>query len=370
MKYFKIVLIVAVLLSIINANAQTTVIDSIFHEGVWRNYRVFLPSNFSTAASLPLVFNFHGYGSNALEQELYSGFNTIAEAENVVVCHPNGINNSWNVITRSPDDIGFVDTMITILNNQYNINLNRVYSTGLSNGGFLSNFLACELSNKIAAIAPVAGTNVSTIQADCHPSRKVPVLHIHGDADMIVLYDGASSYASVADLMDLWKTNNGCTTTDTFLLPDISTTDFSRAERITWHNCDSNRQVIHYRIIDGGHTWPGAAIPIGVTNQDMIASQVIWDFFNQYALNPGIDEVINRNQVKVEQNPFQDIISIRFPNFSKSTIQLFTIEGKLVHSGYYSGETININSDHFKPGTYFLRVYFDNLIETTRLVKM
>ena len=120
--------IISLVFGIINLSftrAQTNSVDSIFYEGLWINYRLFLPAGFNTSTQYPLVFNLHGYGSNAYEQKIYSGFDVIADTAKVVVCYPNGINKSWNAFDRSPDDAGIIDTLITLLHSDYNINLNQ-----------------------------------------------------------------------------------------------------------------------------------------------------------------------------------------------------------------------------------------------------
>jgi polyhydroxybutyrate depolymerase len=358
------------LLNSLFAKAQTTVIDSIIHDGVWRNYRIFLPTGFNTATPLPLVFNLHGYTSNAIQQEAYSGFDSVADTAHVVMCYPNGLNNSWNVIGGTVDDVGFIDTLITLLHNQYNINLNRVYSTGLSNGGFMSNLLGCVLADRFAAIAPVAGSNVIAVQASCSPSRHMPILYIHGTADPVVNYNGDVGYSSAADLMDLWANIDGCTQiTDTVPFADISPNDGCTAERITWHGCEGNNQVIHIRIIDGGHTWPGASFTIGVTNQDFIASKVIWDFFNQYTLNTGIDNIESGNRINAFPNPFYSSTEIEIPFQAKSHVNIYSPDGRLIESSQHTGSIIQLNEEGLAPGIYFLNVSYENFSETIRILK-
>ena len=352
--------------------AQTTIRDSILYEGLWRNYRLFLPNGFNVNTQRPLVFNLHGYGSNALEQEIYSGFDAIADTADVIVCYPNGLNNSWNAFDRVPDDVGFIDSLITLLHNEYNVNLNRIYSTGMSNGGFMSNYLACELTNRFAAIAPVAGTNSVLVQASCSPSRNIPVLHIHGTADATVLYEGSTLYSSANDLMTLWSNVNGCSSnTDTVLLSDISLTDNCRAQKITWHDCNNSTQLIHYRIIDGGHTWPGSPILIGTTNQDINASGIIWNFFNQFSLTLSTENFESESDpIKISQNPFSSFIDIDLKSSSPSIINIYSSDGKLIHSAEYSENKIHLEDDHLNPGLYFLHIFQNNLSKTFKIVKI
>jgi polyhydroxybutyrate depolymerase len=340
----------------LSAFSQTTVIDSFQYGGQWRNYRLFIPSGYAIGTSLPLVFNFHGYGSNAIEQELYTQFDIVADTGNFLVCYPNGINNSWNIIGGTPDDAGFTNTLIDIFHSEYNINLNRVYATGLSNGGFFSNYLACFMSDKIAAIAPVAGTNIVTIQNSCNPGRLVPILYIHGTADGTVDYNGTVAYVSASTLLNFWANHNGCDNIpDTSKVTNISTTDLCTAEVIRWPDCDSNKQVVHYRIINGGHTWPGAPVNIGVTNNDFNASGVIWNFFNQYSLLSGVNE-IRKSTVTVFPNPFTTEINVELDPAKQYSIQLFTAEGRQIMSYEKVKEKILINGKNLAAGYYFLKL--------------
>ncbi len=336
--------------------------------GVWRNYRLFIPSAYTSGTNFPLVFNFHGYTSTALEQQLYSQFDDVADTGNFFVCYPNGLNNSWNIVGGPPDDPGFTDTLITIFHSAYNINLNRVYATGLSNGGFFSNLLACQMSDKIAAIAPVAGTNVNLIQNSCNPGRMVPVLYIHGTADAVVDYNGTAGYVSVADLMQLWSNHNGCDMmTDTVSVPNISLTDQCTAEIISWRNCDSSKQVIHYRVIGGGHSWPGAPVNINVTNQDFNASGVIWNFFNQFSLATAVTE-IEREKIKCYPNPFTDEINIELPQV-RSTVMLYSADGRMIQKEQNASGKIKWAANEIPHGIYYLRITNENSVYTIPVIR-
>jgi len=350
--------------------SQSTIVDSVEFRGSLRNYRLYIPSAYQPHASLPLVFNFHGLGSNALQQEVYSQFSTVAEPAGAFVCYPNGISNGWNITGSNSPDIAFVDTLITLLHDAYSINLNRVYATGLSNGGFLSNLLACSLAHRIAAIAPVAGTNIDAVQQNCSSGRMMPILYIHGDADGVVAYNGIPGYASTEELMGLWSARASCPgLTDTTLIPDYSLTDLSTVEKITWLDCDSNIQVIHYKILGGGHTWPGAPIAIGVTNQDINASQVIMDFFSQFTLNPAVDEIDDRLIVTLFPNPFSDNLEIQLPTSQHSSVSVFNCEGRLVFNNSYSDEKITLHPE-MPDGLYLISISQGGQYFSSRIVKI
>jgi polyhydroxybutyrate depolymerase len=146
------------------AQSQTLVVDSIFTGGIYRNYRLYIPAIYTGASARPLIINMHGYTSNAIQQQLYSNFGPIADTANFLMVYPNGTSSGgsqfWNagISPLGVNDISFLSNLIDSLKAQYNIDLNRVYSTGMSNGGFMSHTLACELSNRITAIASVTGS--------------------------------------------------------------------------------------------------------------------------------------------------------------------------------------------------------------------
>lgn len=115
-------------------------------------------------------------------------------------------------------------------------------------------------------------------------------MEIHGTADPIVPYSASSFTESISDIMDFWVSYNNCdtdaTTTD---VADIDNTDGCTAEHSIWTNGDNGVAVELYKIIDGEHSWPGAFFPNGITNQDIDASEKIWEFFNQYDINGAVE---------------------------------------------------------------------------------
>ncbi len=221
-------------------------VDSIYHQGGYRTFIVHLPAGYNPSVSYPLILNFHGYGSNALEQELYSGMDAIADTAKFIVVYPQGINNAWNLATGAPDDIDFAAVLIDSLRQMYSIDSGCVYSTGLSNGAFLSFNLACYHADKFAAVAPVAGNMASLQQAVCFPSKGMPVLEIHGTADAIVSYNGSTGIPTVPQTIDWWVTKNACNPTPVITsLPDINTTDGCTVQKYTYSNGMDNSEVIH-----------------------------------------------------------------------------------------------------------------------------
>ncbi len=271
----------------LNLNAQ----DELIFDGLTRDYITHVPATYNSSDTVPLVLNLHGLGSNSLQQLVYSGFNEIANANNFIVVYPDGIENAWNVgfsgVDEEIDDVGFLNALIDTLSSQYNIDPERIYSTGMSNGGYMSYRLACELDHKIAAIASVTGSMTPIQIANCNPERKMPILQFHGTVDATVPYDGAIWTLSMDDLIEFWVDHNNCEGEATITeIPNIVENDFSTVSVKHYEICDEMREVILYTIDNGGHTWPGASDIAGITNKDIDASQLIWEFFSRHQLTP------------------------------------------------------------------------------------
>ncbi|KAF0195712.1 MAG: hypothetical protein FD166_2885, partial [Bacteroidetes bacterium] len=200
----KKILLIIIICTFISGDTNSQVTGNFVFDGITRSWIVYLPAGFNAEESLPLMIALHGYTQNGQEIMQFSDFNTIADTGRFVVVYPNGVDNAWNVGFSggsTADDVGFLSALIDTLHQQYNIDYERVYATGLSNGGFMSYRLACELGNRIAAIAPVAGTMTDESLLACAPQRMMPVLHIHGTADLIVNYNGGFGIRSVEQVL-------------------------------------------------------------------------------------------------------------------------------------------------------------------------
>ncbi len=352
-----------------------TKIDSIKSNAIWRKYRLYKPLSYTGATAYPLVMNFHGYTSTALAQQYYGNFMPVADTAKFLIVHPQGTLDGsnqpyWNagLSPSGAKDLQFVSELIDTLKAHYNIDLNAVYSTGLSNGGFMSNYLACNLSNKIAAIGSVAGTMFTSFSPTCNPSRPVPVIHIHGTADATVPYNGAAGEIAVDSLMKYWRLHNNCNAIPTFTnLPDIVPADGGTATRYLWSGGNSGSTNELYKIIGGGHTWPGATTIIGVTNQDFNASVEIWRFFRKYKLNllMGINNLAPEQlSFSVYPNPSSEKL---FINTDKEiSVSVNDIFGKEIIS---PTKTKEINLSNLNPGIYFIKISCEGSFFNTKIVK-
>lgn len=331
--------------------SQQLISETIIHDGETRNYTISLPTSYQEGQSLPMVFNLHGFGSNGTQQSFYSLFNVLGEAENFIVVIPEGLfretptgqeGTHWNAYFGTDvDDLGFLNLLIDKLYTDYNIDLTRVYSTGMSNGGFMSYRLACELSDRIAAVASVAGGVFNEQLDNCSPSRAVPVMQIHGTNDGIVDFDGIPLFApSIPDLVGFWVDQNNCSSpADTIEIDNINTIDNSTVNKLEYNNGDDDSKVWFYIVDNGGHTWPDGSIdlPGVVTNRDFNATQHIWDFFSQFQHpNPAEGTMILSNKnvfvenIKVVARPISQELAITSDVSDILNVRVFDLLGKTV----------------------------------------
>ena len=331
----KKLLLSAFLFITLSATAGTTLIDSIFCGGVYRNYRIYIPSAYTGATAWPLIYNIHGYTSSASAQQAYTNFGVIADTAHFLMVYPNATvymgQPTWNSGFGMPvDDVQFLSDLIDSLDLIYNIDLDRVYSCGMSNGGFMSNTLACELSSRIAAIASVTGSMTTFQQSTCSPSHPVPMMQMHGTADGTVAYGGSSGVLPIDTLMKYWHTIDNCNPVPAYnAMPDINTSDGATADHYVWSGGDNGSTCELYKINGGGHTWPGM-FPIGVTCQDFNGSEKIWLFFRKYKLSQlvGLNELQQAISFELYPNPSGGRITIEGKNVS--SVMIYDLNGKLI----------------------------------------
>lgn len=369
--------VLSFLFTLNDLSAQIT--GSIIHEGISRSYRLFLPSNYQNYQSLPLVFNLHGFDSNAEQQELYSAMNQVADTAKFFVCYPNGFENAWNVgweFGSDKDDVGFINALIDTISANYNVNLEAVFSCGMSNGGFMSYKLACELNDRIKAIASVTGAMVLSEAQNCTPGASVPVMQIHGTLDDVVLYNGSPLVnIPIEELVGNWVDINNCVLeADTIPVPDIAPGDGTTSERIEYNDCDDDSRVIFYKITGGGHTWPGAfpLAPLGPTSQDFKASREIWLFFRAYSspLIVSNKELLNVARVEAHPNPFDGFIHIESQKGDLKTVSVHNTFGQTVfYQAAINSVGFRVPASGFQSGLYFINIETTEGIAVLKTIK-
>ncbi len=255
-------------------------------------------SDYTQSELLPVVISLHGTLGSAEQMMNFADFRPLADAEKFIIVCPEGITQTWNdgratkANKAGVDDVKFLDELITHLLANYPIDFKRVYITGMSNGGFMASRLACEIPDRITAIAAVAATLDKA--SSLRPTVPMPVMYIHGTKDRIVPYVGGPTKAAGGnvygheEVLSLWVDVNQCThNTVVETLPD-EIADGTHVTRTVFSDPVNGNNVIGYTIVNGGHTWPSGPqyAPVnfvGQVSQNLDACQVIWDFFKAYS---------------------------------------------------------------------------------------
>lgn len=364
----------------LTANSQTTIIDSIFSGGQYRDYRLYVPTAYTGDEAVPLLLNLHGYSSDNFGQSLYANFNPIADTAGFITVLPNGTFDGfglrfWNCFVApgiGVDDVAFLSDLIDSVSALYNIDPQRIYSTGMSNGGFMSYALACELSERIAAIASVTGTIDKDRLSFCAPTHQVPVMHIHGTNDPTVPYGDNLTFFSVDSVIHYWTAfNHTDEVADFIAVPDIVTTDLCTAEHYIYDNGWAGSRVEHYKIIGGEHTWPGTAITfLGITNQDVNACREIWRFLSQYKLNEltAIPTAETQEMLHTFPNPVSSQLTIQTV-IPQPIVSISDLSGKTIYrQQYLDGNTIQIPVTDWAKGIYVVRIEGAGIVGISKVV--
>ncbi len=363
----------------------TDILGTIQSGGLTREYRLYKPGIYTGATPVPLIINMHGYTSNNFEQQFYGDFRAISDTANFLIVHPNGTldgqgNRFWNTFggNEAVNDVAFISNLIDTLSAAYNIDPQRIYATGMSNGGFMSYTLACELNGRIAAIASVTGSMITPKLNACTLQHPVPVMEIHGTADNTVPYNGSAlaAFVPIPTLVDAWVALNHCNPTPAFsAVPNTNTSDGCTAEHYVYSGGDAGATVEHYKIIGGGHTWPGTPFVIGVTNQDFRASQEIWRFFRPYRLDLLSDAaapITAAAHWTAFPNPTGDHLLLQSSQQTAvQRIQVWDAAGRLVQTFLPNvSDPIRLETGNWATGLYFLTIEAADRIERVKVLKM
>jgi polyhydroxybutyrate depolymerase len=350
-----------------------------------RTYLLHLPTSYTGEEVLPMIIAMHGGFGSADNLQNQSKLSEKADTENFIVVYPEGVKGgvldirTWNAgwccgyaSNSNIDDVGFIDAMLDTLIQKYAIDTTRIYAIGMSNGGFMAYRLACELSNRIAAIAPVSASMAMT---DCYPSRPVPIIHFHSFLDSNVPYkggvgDGVSNHYNppLDSVLNAWATMDNCVVQNDTIMSN------SEYTHVAWSggNCGSEIQL--YITEDGGHSWPGGRQTIvgdPVSNY-INADDLMWDFFQQYSLDCETTDVLeesDQNKVNFEvfPNPTNGNFTITLPDhLNYFAVAIYNSSGKQILK---SRDRTTFDISNQPSGIYYVSIQTRNKKESRKIIR-
>ena len=262
---------------------STSNFRTIIHEGVNREYILYVPDSYDGSFSVPVVLNFHGFSGDAYQYMNEADMRILSESENFILIYPQGLyldgEPHWNACPNGGDnksevdDFGFIETLIEEISSNYNIDLERIYAVGYSNGGMMAYGLANHKSELIAAVASVSGAMLDCTGPASHP---MPVIHLHGTDDLDLPYNGNNYYNSVQNTLDYWTNFNNTSKEPIISYDNSGEIDI---EHYIYDKGNNSVSVEHYKYIGGNHVW------FVSTFQGQNASELVWNFLSRYDIN-------------------------------------------------------------------------------------
>jgi polyhydroxybutyrate depolymerase len=367
--------IICIIFLSFNLFGQQQLNRTLFFDGQNRSFIVYVPSSYDATTQVPLLFNFHGGGGTSSGFINYENdMRPIADTANFIAVYPQAAvdptdgSNSW--LHKTPtthNDVNFIEAIIDTLSNDYNIDNDRVYACGYSEGGLFSYELGCRLNNRIASFASVSGSMLTESYrlnngfGSCSPIHPTAVLLIPGTSDgsFHSMYNGFQPYyLSVNEITTYWANHNNTAINPTVTaVPNSNTSDGSTVEKRIWENGDNCVTVQELKVINGDHDWPGSS-----GNMDINASQEIWKFVSKYDINGlincGSTDISTSKDLKFEifPNPTSNIIYLNNLNKNSSNFQIFSSIGKLVMNGPINKTNISLDISNLKPQLYILKI--------------
>ena len=269
---------------------------TLVQRGLDRSFLIYIPDLYeSQDIPAPLLFSLHGYTSSAIINMGYTGFQELADQHGFLLIYPQGSILSttgathWNVggwtTGSTTNDVEFIEAIIEWASTNYRVDVNRIYSAGMSNGGSMSYHLACYLGSKVAAIASVTGPMTFDTYRDCIPRGSTPVLHIHGLIDPVVPYLGNSVMMPINDGIEYWVQASNCDSqgVETAIIDQDG--DGIGGTYTKYENCTSSANVDLYLLDNLGHQWP--VIRPGLVRADIDAASIVWGFLSNFEIDGG-----------------------------------------------------------------------------------
>lgn len=358
------------LLCLSSVNIFSQDFETILYNGHDRTFFVHIPESYTGEESVPLVVALHGLYRDAVKMEEHTMYSDKSDEEGFIVVYPNAVssNTGWNEKGSSnrSDDVEFISILIDSMLTMYNIDEDKIYATGFSNGSMMTYRLAYFLADRIAAIGTVAGPlNLD----DVIPSRPVPIIHFHARND------GSIQFGTVRPVINKWIGFNNCVAeSDTFF-----STDGAKGE--IWTAEETGADIILYSTKTGGHSWPGGKKSWAEPSKAVSATDLMWEFFEEHPMN--VTTSINADEslepdFNLEQNypnPFNPttIIEYQLSSTEKVSIKVYDILGsevttlvnKIQAPGNYK---IEFDASGLASGLYLYTIYTGELSITKKMI--
>ena len=343
-----------------NGLGQYLTNQSLQHTSGNRQYAIYIPVNYNSAQPVPLVLLFHGFTNNISNMFNDSEMQMLADTNNFIYAIPQGLGGlpGWNIglnFGGNADDLGFTRSLIDRISLNYSINPKRVYAAGFSNGGFFSYQLACQMSDKIAAIASVAGsmnpTWISGSNPTCNSQHQMPILQFTGTNDNVIPIAGGNGGTALNNVFNYWIDFNNTNTAPTI-------TNINAVTKRTVYNNGDNGAIVEFIEIGGrGHEWPKTTTA-GLREN---ASIRIWDFFSKYDIDGLIAPLsvnkFNSTGISIYPNPTKSFITINNINFvEKTQYNIASITGQVIITGELTTAIQQIDISNLNASLYFLKI--------------
>jgi polyhydroxybutyrate depolymerase len=301
---FSLLVTVFLLSALLPVSAQETQ-NSLTVNGVERTYALYVPPAYDGSEPWPLVVALHGRGGDGSTFADQLDLNRVAQENDFIAAYPDGINHEWNYAQGTPewigpetDDVEFLSALVDAVADEYAIDRGRVYAAGFSNGGFMTQRLACEVPDEYAAFAVISAGFYPSLHQWCETSTPTPILFIHGTADVVVPWTGTVQgqvvlSMPVEDTVAYWAEHDGCSPDEVTheTLPSAEEGEEATTSVIYFHigGCDDDTEVVLYAVEGGGHNLPGVpgrlnATVAGNVTMDLHAGEAIWAFFEPHTL--------------------------------------------------------------------------------------
>lgn len=296
---------------------------------------------------------------------MLTGISNKADAEGFIAAYPDAIAPGW-----SNYDALFLDELVDTLKARYAVDSQRVFMTGYSAGALMTHWMACKLSDEVAAFAPVAGTMLTYDWTGCYPERRISIISFNARNDPLVPYEGSGDYIAVEEAMSNWAQRLGCDTgPDTFFSE-------TGALRQTWARSDGMCEVVLWTTEEGGHGWPSDS-----SLHKLPANDEMWEFFTIHPLNPegtGIEEKNDLPPCRLDpSNPdiFVKSASLRFnlQTREKVRLEIFDVSGRrlvtVVDAMLDSGEhSALLDITGMRSGIYFWKLTTSTFTDIQRFM--